>query len=741
MAYQNEEQTALTGTVEDVTFRNEENGFTVLTLACEGDLETVVGILPDVVPGEQLRLMGRWDHHASFGRQFRAQICERKMPSTAADLLHYLSGGAIKGIGPSTAMKIVEMFGEEAFDVLENAPERLARVKGISQGKAIEICQRFRDQFAVREVMIALERFGLTAAECMRAYKAFDVHTVDMVRENPYCLCEEGVGISFERVDALADALPEPPDRRQRAMAGVLHTVRHNLRNGHTCLPREKLYAPCSDALRIETAQITDAMDALVACGKLIQQDFDGKPFLFLPLLYEAERSAADHMRMKLRFPPAGRATLDEEISMAELHEGVQYAEKQRLAIRTAAEKGLLILTGGPGTGKTTALKGILRLYEEQGLDVALAAPTGRAAKRMSEVTGRDAKTLHRLLEVEWDESDHPHFQRNERNPIDASAVIVDELSMVDIYLFSSLLKALPLGCRLVMVGDADQLPSVGAGNVLHDLIASGRIPTVRLNEVFRQAQESLIVTNAHRIVQGEMPDLTEKAKDFFFLRRGSAETAETVCSLVCERLPRAYGYSPVDDIQVLCPSRKGPNGTVQLNRALQDRLNPAASYKDEVQIKGAVLRTGDKVMQVRNNYDILWTRGEEEGVGVFNGDIGVLHSVDLAADELEVLFDGRSAIYSIRQAQDLEPAYAVTVHKSQGSEFPAVVMPVSGTVQQLKYRNLLYTAVTRARENLILVGSADEVREMTENDRKAKRYSALCRFLTDDEGAYGDAF
>ena len=732
MTDRNEYQAMLSGSVEEITFRNEENGFTVLTLNVDGEPQVVVGILPDVTPGEQLRVCGRWDQHATFGRQLRAETCERKLPSTAADLLHYLSGGAIKGIGPATAVKIVEMFGEDAFDVLEHSPQRLARVKGISPAKAMEICQRFREQFAVREVMLALEKLGLTAAECMRAYKVFDVHTPEKVRENPYCLCGERIGIPFERVDALAAALPDKPDALFRAMAGIEHAVRYNLRNGHTCLPREKLFAPCRELLGVSDAQIGAAMDALVQAGRLIEQELDGKPFLFLPTLYEAERSAADHMRMKLRFPPAGHSTLAQEIRHAEALEGVQYAEKQRQAIRTAAEKGLLILTGGPGTGKTTALRGILRLYEEQGLDVALAAPTGRAAKRMQEVTGRSAKTLHRLLEVEWDESDHPRFQRNERNPIDASAVIVDELSMVDVYVFSSLLKALPLGCRLVMVGDSDQLPPVGAGNVLHDLIGSGRIPTVRLHEVFRQAQESLIVTNAHRIVHGEMPELSCKTRDFFFLERTASATAATVCDLVSERLPRAYGYDPTEDIQVLCPSRKGPNGTVALNRLLQSQLNPASPEKNEIQIRGIVFRTGDKVMQIRNNYDVEWTRGSEEGVGVFNGDIGVLTDIDLGTGELTVVFDGRTAVFSVQQAQDLEPAYAVTVHKSQGSEFPAVVMPVAGVVQQLKYRNLLYTAVTRARQNLILVGSAQEVRDMTDNDRKSRRYTALQQFLTD---------
>ena len=735
MAYPTDaEKTELRGSVEDITFRNDENGFTVLELNVSGDLQTVVGVLPAVAPGEELRLMGHWDFHPSFGRQFKAELCERKMPSTAADLLHYLSSGVIKGVGPATAVKIVEMFGEDAFDVLENHPNRLARVRGISPGKAIEICQRFKEQFAVRGVMIALERFGMTASECIRVFRLFGSNAVEKVTADPYCLCEENIGISFERADAIASAMQDSPNEKLRTMAGVVHAVRHNLSNGHTCLPREKLYTPCAELLHTSVQTVSEAVDALVECGRLVEQKMNGKAFVFLPRVFEAERSAADHMLMKLQFPPAVRSTLMEEICMAEEKESVTYADKQREAIRIAAERGLLILTGGPGTGKTTALKGILRLYEEQGLDVALAAPTGRAAKRMSEVTGREAKTLHRLLEVEWDESDHPQFQRNERNPIDANALIVDELSMVDIYVFSSLLKALPFGCRLVLVGDADQLPPVGAGNVLHDLIESGKLPVVRLTEVFRQAQESLIVTNAHRIVRGEMPVLNENKKDFFFMNRSPRAAAATVCSLYTERLPRAYHYSPLEDIQVLCPSRKGETGAVHLNQMLQQMLNPPDENKNEIRIKGNVLRVGDKVMQVRNNYDIVWSRGAEDGVGVYNGDIGVLTGIDLGNGELELLFDGRTALYTLEDAQDLELAYAITVHKSQGSEFPAVIVPVAGVVPQLRYRNLLYTAVTRAKNILILVGDAGEVREMTENDRKARRYSALQYFLTNDE-------
>ena len=729
---QNDENTELRGSVEGIVFRNEENGFTVLELNSGDELETVVGILPAVSPGEELRLIGKWDFHASFGRQFKASLCERHLPSTSADLKVYLSSGAIKGIGPATALKIVEAFGEESFDVLENDPARLSSIKGISLKKAEEICENFRQQFAVREVMIALEKFGMTPSECIRTYRQFGNLSVDTVKSNPYKLCTYVTGIGFDRADAIAHAIDENPDTEKRTEAGIIHVVKHNISNGHTCLPTEKLVPLCAKFLEITEEIASEVLDVLVRDRFLIREKIDGRYFIFLPQMYEAEKSAADIIRQKLRYPPAGRTTLEEEIHAAEMKESVVYESRQRLAIRIAAEKGLLILTGGPGTGKTTALKGILNLYEEQGLDVVLTAPTGRAAKRMSEVTGRDAKTIHRLLEVEWDESDRPVFQRNERNPIEAQAVIVDELSMVDIYVFSSLLKALPLGCRLIMVGDSDQLPPVGAGNVLHDLIASGLLPVVALTEVFRQASESLIVTNAHKIVRGEMPELHCKDKDFFYMERTAYATAQTVVSLCSDRLPKAYGYSPTEDIQILCPSRKGETGSSNINRLLQEKLNPQKKDKREIRIKGHILREGDKVMQVKNNYDIVWDKDDENGVGIYNGDIGMLQWINYENEQLCAVFDGRYAVYTFEQAQDLELAYAVTVHKSQGSEFSAVIVPVAGIVPQLSYRNLLYTAVTRAKDLLILVGQEAKIREMTENNKKAKRYSALRAFLNE---------
>ncbi len=725
----------LCGVVEDVTYRREDTGFTVMDIFADDEYVTVVGVLPELSEGESVRLRGTWGYHATFGKQFKAQLCERSMPSSSADLLRYLSSGAVRGIGPATAKKIIERFGENSFDVLENQPERLADIKGISLKKAKDISKIFNEQFAVRQIMISLERFGMTTHECLEAYKLYGANAVDMIKANPYALCSDIVGMGFERADAIASALPEPPDRAYRVSAGIVHIVKYNLNNGHTCVPRKKLIAPSSGLLEADEDTIEAAIDALVESGRLISQMMNGKEFLFLPQIYSAEKLAAQRILVMTKFPPAGRVTVEEDIEKIEKEENIHYESKQREAILTAANKGILILTGGPGTGKTTALNGILKLFELDGIDVALTAPTGRAAKRMSEITGKEAKTIHRLLEVEWDKHDRPYFLRNARNPISAGAVIVDELSMVDISLFASLLDALPLGCRLIMVGDSDQLPAVGAGSVLHDLILSGVLPVVELKEVFRQAMQSRIVTNAHKIVSGQMPELHDKNNDFFFMKRNSAyDTAATVAELCTVRLPKAYSYSPINDIQVLCPSRKGETGTVSLNKRLQAVINPPSPEKKELQSGSRIFREGDKVMQIKNNYNIIWTKDSEEGTGVFNGDIGTVKKIDKANGCLAVWFDDKEAVYSTDNLQELEHAYAITVHKSQGNEFNAVVIPVMGVVPQLCYRNLLYTAVTRAKKLMVMVGSEKQIRDMVENNTRSKRYSALKFFLTEDE-------
>lgn len=723
------------GFVEELVFRKPESGFTVLELSTDDEYVTVVGVLPEINVGEELKLRGTWNVHQTFGRQFKAELCERSLPSTAADLYRYLASGAVKGIGPKTAQKIIERFGDEAFEVLEKHPKSLAMINGISLSKAEKICKEFNEQFSVRQVMIALEKLGMTASECLKVYRLFGANSVDVVRINPYVLCGEGIGIGFERAEQISEALEVTPDPQFRIQAGVMHVIRHNLRNGHTCLPREKLIAPSCGLLNAAADDIEIAIDNLLGEHKLEKFEMNGKEFIALFKIYSDEFSAAERIKVFLKFPPAGRPTLLQDIENIERDECIVYDEKQKEAIIKAVEKGILILTGGPGTGKTTTLNGILRLFESDGLDVVLTAPTGRAAKRMSEITGREAKTIHRLLEVEWDKNDNPHFKHNMQDPLKADAVIVDELSMVDISLFSSLLNALPLGCRLVMVGDSDQLPAVGAGNVLHDLIKSETLPVVELKKVFRQAMKSRIVTNAHDIVAGKMPDLETRDNDFFFMKRNNSNSVvATIAELCSKRLPDAYGFDPFNDIQVLCPSRKGECGSVNINKVLQAVLNPLSKSKREVSLAGKILREGDKVMQIKNNYDILWTKGSDEGSGIFNGDIGIIEKIDNISSAFSVNFEDRIAVYSFENANEIEHAYAITVHKSQGNEFKAVVMPVFNVIPNLCYRNLLYTAVTRAKNIMVLIGSADVVYNMTANNSRTKRYTALKHFLTKSE-------
>ncbi len=733
-----EEQNAerLNGTVEDIRFRNEQNGYTVLEIGCDDELVTAVGVFSNISVGETVRLSGAWVYHPTFGRQFKVEAFEREMPATAEQLYNYLAAGAVKGIGPATAEKIIKKFGEQTFDILENEPERLATIKGISLDKAKKIQENFKKQFAVRSVMLALEGYGMSPRECIAAYDAFGSNAVARILENPFALCNGETGVGFERAETIAAALPNPPASHLRVQAGIVHIVRQNLySNGHTCIPREKLLSIAAAYLDTNADTVDIQLDALIEAHTLVQRELGGREFVFLTSAYNDEKTIGDRIKILLRFPPPQSETLEQDIADIEHENGISYAETQREAIRTAVERGLLILTGGPGTGKTTALKGILRVFGRQGLDIALAAPTGRAAKRMTELTGRDAKTIHRLLEVEWDEHDNPVFKRGLRNPLECEVLILDELSMVDIHLFASLLQALPFGCRLIMVGDADQLPPVGAGNVLADLIGSGLLPVVCLTEVFRQAMDSLIVTNAHRIVGGEMPVLDRKDGDFFLLERTNPYTAaKTVSELVSKRLPQAYGLSPTEDIQVLCPSKKGEVGTVHLNTLLQNSVNPPDEKKAELTVGFRTFRMGDKVMQTKNNYDVIWEKADgETGEGIFNGDIGVIEQIDPRAETARIRFDDRTVVAAKEQLVEMELAYAVTVHKSQGSEFSAVIIPVVSVLPNLCYRNLLYTAVTRAKKLLILVGTAEEVEKMVRNDKKTRRYSALQYFLHDE--------
>ena len=730
----------LKGTVEDITFYNEENGYTVMEILSGGEGVTVVGNFPQLAVGSQIEAMGEWVVHPSYGRQFKAETLTETLPQDAAGILRYLSSGIIKGVRRATAEKIVNAFGAESFDVIEKDLERLASVKGISRPMARKIQRSFIEKFASRQTIAELREKGLTQKEAFDAYQFFGETAVDTFEGNPYDFVTAGI-YDFDRAEEINDSLGTPVALDLRAQSLVEHIVEYNIANGHTCLPRESViktarnYLDCSE----DTAEI--AVDDALQYNRLFQEEIDGRPFLFLPKAYDAEAAIAQRIQVSVQYPPQPSEISGAEIYAFEKANGIEFDAKQRQAIEIAVNKGLLILTGGPGTGKTTTVKGIISLMKNRGLDVALAAPTGRAAKRMTELTGQEAKTVHRLLEVEYrDGSDEPVFVHNRKNPLDVDAVIVDELSMVDIFLFDSLLEALPLRARLIMVGDKDQLPPVGAGNVLSDLIKSKLIPVVELDKIFRQAMQSRIVTNAHRVVKGDMPVITDNAadSDFFMLHESvSISACRKIVDLVTRRLPAAYSMDPVTDLQVLCPSKKGEVGAQNINIMLQKQLNPPAKGKNEIISRGYTLREGDKVMQIKNNYDIPWFKANDNGMGVFNGDIGILTRIDRAADIINVRFDDREAMYSVANIGELELAYAMTVHKSQGSEFDGVVIPVVATPQKLAYRNLFYTAITRAKKLIVLVGTENNVRAMVENDKKSRRYSALLHFLTVDNSGF----
>lgn len=727
-----ESEQILSGVVERVVFQNEENGWTVLDVVSDEELHKVVGVFPAVHAGEQLKLTGNWVEHPKFGRQFRAVSCEQYLPTDTEAVFRYLASGAIKGIGPVTASALVQTFGDDTLRIIEEEPERLVKVKGITARRAQEIGKEFREQFGLREILLAFSGYGLTQSEALRCFKRWGASAVETIRANPYLLCSTGLYISFERADAIAHSMAHAHDDVNRIEAGVLHVLRHNLSNGHTCLPSDKLVLAAAGLLQVEPTEVAATLQNMIGNFTVRQETIHERLFIFLPDLYQAEKYIASRIQLMGGVHTVTDTLLLKKIEQIEKQNNISYESQQKCAIIAAVERGALILTGGPGTGKTTTLRAIITLLESMGDRVEIAAPTGRAAKRMSELTGCEARTLHRLLEVQWDENDRPYFDRNEKNPLDIDTLIVDEVSMVDAVLFESLLRALKPNCRLILVGDTNQLPAVGAGSILHDLIRSNVLPVVELIEVFRQALTSDIVANAHRIVAGQMPQLTKKDGDFFFIPQPSAEeTARTVVDLCHRRLPAGYGTSLFQEIQVLCPGRKGVVGTVQLNAALQELVNPPSDKKAECQANGTLFRQGDKVMHIKNDYDIGWTRDDGTyGTGVFNGDIGILEEISPRDQVLSVRYDDRVAQYTYDQAQELELAYAITVHKSQGSEFHTVVLPLFRQPSQLCYRNLLYTAVTRAKSLLVTVGSSETLGNMVANSREMLRYTGLEHFI-----------
>jgi len=720
----------LQGTVQSVTFQNPENGYTVLRLLEEsGEFVTVVGIIPMAIAGERLVITGKWASHPSYGRQFEAEFLERLMPDNARDILVYLSSHAVKGVGAVTAQRMVKMFGSRTLDILENDPEQLTRVEGISRKKALQMSSDFRRQTGVRRLIEFLSAHNLPAELAVRLYKSYGETALDAVKEDPYLMTDPFFGADFARVDAFALELGVEGDDEQRIEAGILFELTYNLNNGHVFIPRDKLCAASASLMEVPSEIMESGLDRLLEQQRMVSDTLKGIDICYLPEWYEAETYVADRLAAMSQLKDMPPYNLDDLLQRIDAKQG-GYAEKQLEAIRLASSHHVLVVTGGPGTGKTTTMSGILELYDLMGFKTQLAAPTGRAAKRLSECTGREAATIHRLLESQYDpESGSMLFVRDEAEPLKADALIVDEASMIDLMLMSSLLRAMRPGTRLVLVGDPDQLPSVGAGNVFSDIIRSGCVEVVRLTEIFRQAQESLIVMNAHAINRGEDPLLHITDQDFFFMRRREGESlVRTVTDLISTRLPQNM-HIPAPEIQVLSPTRKGITGTGNLNKQLQAVLNPPQNGKKERFYGDICFREGDKVMQIRNNYDIMWhyANGFGSGTGIFNGDIGIITEISHAEETVTVLFDDEKlAAYTFDQLSELEPAYAMTVHKSQGSEYRAVILAALGGSQYLTTRSILYTAVTRARELLVVVGSEDTVAAMVRNNRQARRYSGL---------------
>ena len=720
----------LTGTVETVIFKNEENGYTVLRLRADsGEAVTVVGCFPFAAPGESMIASGEWMNHNVHGRQFKAEYAQRFLPSSGPAIYQFLAGGSVKGVGPATASLIVDRFGDKTLDVILNRPQELSEVRGISTAKAQQISKSFRQQAGLRMLMEFVCSFGLRPILALRAYKYYGDKALEQLRENPYLLCSTLIGATFREADTMALGLGMGGNSKNRIAAALLFELIHNTGNGHCFIPREKLAAVTAELIGVEAEEADECIGELIEEHHLRYEEIAGVKACYLPELYDAETHAAETFARMAKRHFKERLNTEKFLSRLEVQQRVSYDPAQRQAIGMALDNQLMVLTGGPGTGKTTCIRAILAMFDELGLKTLLCAPTGRAAKRMTEVTGREAATVHRLLGAKFDEEgDRVVFTKKENDRLDCDAVILDECSMVDILLMDALLRALPPDARLILVGDADQLPSVGPGNVFSALIRSQVVATATLSLIHRQGEGSHIIRNAHMIKDGQYPTFGENARDFFRLKRlqdGSA--VETITELCAVRLPNKM-HIPPEEIQVLSPTRKGETGTVNLNKKLQEVLNPAAPDKKEKPFGDAVFREGDRVMQIRNNYDILWKNANntEAGTGIYNGDMGVLRRIDPESETLTVDFDGHLATYGFDALTELEHAWAVTVHKAQGSEYRAVILALTGASQQLMTRSILYTAVTRARELLILVGDDAVAQRMIDNFRQARRYTAL---------------
>ena len=734
----------LEATIEGTVFRNEENGWSVLTVRSGRSEVTVTGSLPELSPGEQAVFTGVWTEHRTYGRQFRCTSCELKTPTTLLGIERFLGSGLIHGVGPSTATLIVAAFGEDTLTILSEHPERLSEVKGIGKKRAAMIAESFLEQQSTRRAMIFLQSYGISPALAIRISRHYGDRTPEMIRENPYRLCDDLEGVGFKTADRIGLSLGIPPESEDRVSSAMKYILRDAAAvSGHIYLPEQELCSSSASLLNVPLALCRQALRGLLVSGALLSESDDPETRrIYLPYYWHAEQEVALMIRRLMTAASADKyAGVSRAITSFEKSRGITFSPTQRKAIAGALENGVFVITGGPGTGKTTIINCILELLSREH-ETVLCAPTGRAAKRMSEATGAEARTIHRLLEYSGEQG---AFTRTEDNPLDTDCVIADETSMIDLVLMRALLKAIRPGTRLILVGDADQLPSVGAGNVLGDILDSGEVPCVRLTEIYRQSGESHIVLNAHLINSGKMPLLNEKGTDFFFERKTAlADAAQSITALVTSRLPGYLHYPEKDrlalsvrNIQVLASSRKGECGVNSLNLRLQEVLNPPAPDKPQLLWGEILFRLGDKVIQTRNDYRLPWRRetpeGVEEGAGVFNGDVGFIIAVDPENQMLTVRFDeDREATYESGDLEDLEPAYCLSVHKAQGSEFPVIVMPVTPGPPMLLTRNLLYTALTRAKSLVVLVGMESVIRRMVENDHVIRRYTTLAQRLID---------
>lgn len=731
-----EERISLQGTVTAVIYKNQTNGYAIFEAAVGEESVTMTGTLPLIAVGENITAIGRYVEHPTYGRQFQVESYEKSLPTTVSAIRIYLSGGAVKGVGPKTADKIIELFGERALDIIENHPEALERIKGITRAKAKSISESFREQFGIRRAMMFLQRYGVPTQVAFSAWKCWGTATEEIIKCNPFVLCEMDEGMSFEQADGVAEQMgfdKNSPFRISSALKYIL--LCNSYSAGHTFLPEAALVSTAASLTALAETAIEDRMQELIEDGVLIKRPIGNKTAVYSDRTYADELTCARRLReIADTVRPLG-GYRDDLPGRVEKEMKISFNHEQMRAIAGAAQCGVMVLTGGPGTGKTTTLSGIIALYRMLGVRYALAAPTGRAAKRISELTGQEAKTIHRLLETQYDGKGQLRFAKNESEPLQVDAVICDEASMIPIDLMASLLRALPRGCRLILVGDENQLPPVGAGNVLGDVIGSGVIETVELKDIFRQAADSLIITNAHRILNGDEPVFKGKKRDVFFINASSAAGAtDTIVDLAVRRLVKTYGYDPLSDIQVITLSKLGLCGTGNLNEHLRQAVNPPAEDKKEKTWMYRSFREGDKVIQMRNNYDIVYKLPNGEmGTGIFNGDIGLVTRIDAAAEMMEIRFDDRVASYPFACLDELDYAYAMTVHKSQGSEFRCVVLAVVDSPRNLLYRNLLYTAVTRARENLVIVADPDKIRAMIANKTKTKRFTGLKYLLSEE--------